>query len=312
MAEDRPTPPAGPQEEPVLEISSEDLAAETPPPVAAAPPPPAPEPSLPPAPAEPYHDDQEVTFVQEPPTPADPLVPEIPPPPLEVVVPPPVMPAPVPPAPAVEVAPVLPTPMAEPAAPAVAAYQPPAATPAPAPQYAAPTPEPAAPAPAAEPEAYAPAVVPAAAPVMAGDQWYTTSAGTVFGPYSAEDIRAWLRSGQVSWDTQASRGEGDTWRALSQIAEFNPAPAYGAPVGAPVAAAPGLKDKTIAGILGILLGWAGAHHWYLGNYLLAVIYLVLCWTGIPSVLGLVEGIIYLTAPDDRFQRNYNKWFLSGP
>jgi TM2 domain-containing membrane protein YozV len=145
---------------------------------------------------------------------------------------------------------------------------------------------------------------------MVSDQWYTTSAGQVYGPYSAEDIRAWLRTGQMSWDTQASRGGDDPWRPLSAIAEFNPAPAYGAPVGA--VAVPGKKDKTVAGILGILLGWAGAHHWYLGNYLQAALYLVFFWTGIPSVLGLVEGIIYLTAPEDRFQRNYNKWFLAGP
>ena len=285
MPEDQVTPPPGSPEEPVLDISSEDLAAEAPPPAA----PPVPEQALPAAPAKPHHDDQEVTIVQEPPAPAGPLVPETPP----ALV----MLEPVPPAPMA-----VPTPVAyeQPPAPAVLQVVTPQAI-----------------APAAQPATYVPSVQPAPTPVMASDQWYTTSAGEVFGPYPAADIRAWLTSGQVSWDTQASRGAGDTWRPLSQIAEFNPAPSYGAPVGA-VAATPGNKDKTIAGILGILLGAFGAHHWYLGNYMLAGIYLgvTVITLGMlsfaPAIAGLVEGIMYLTAPDDKFQRNYKKWFLAGP
>ncbi len=262
MAEDTASPSGTPQEEPDLNISSEDLAAETPSPAAAAPPPPVPEqrPSA---------------------APAGPPVPETPPPAYQP--PAPVVAAPVPVA--------VPTPVADEQPPAAAVPQP-VATP-------------------VQPAAQPAATPPAPTPVMADDQWYTTSAGQVYGPYSAADLHAWLQSGQLSWDTQASRGEGDTWRPLSQIAELNPAPASAAPVGA-AAATPGQKDKTIAGILGILLGGAGGHHWYLGNYLLAVLYLLFFWTGLPSVLGLVEGIIYLTAPDDRFQRNYKNWFLSGP
>ncbi len=313
MPEDQPTPPAGSEEEPVLDISSEDLSADTP----TAPASLVPEPQLAPAPA-------------------GPVAPPVPPAPVETAPPAPVMPAPVAPAPAAEVAaPVQVPPVQAPpveVAPAPAAYQPPAVpTPAPEPQPASPapaavptpiayeqpgapvvTPQPVVPAP--QPAAYVPPAQ-SAAPVMGGDQWYTTSGGQVYGPYSADDIRAWLRTGQVSWDTQASRGENDPWRPLSAIAEFNPTPAYGAPVGA--VAAPGRKDKTVAGILGILLGAFGAHHWYLGNYMYAGIYLgvtvitVGFLSFLPAIAGVVEGIIYLTAPDDKFQRNQHKWFLSG-
>ncbi|MBR2630822.1 MAG: TM2 domain-containing protein [Bacteroidaceae bacterium] len=62
-----------------------------------------------------------------------------------------------------------------------------------------------------------------------------------------------------------------------------------------------MKSKIVAGILGILLGGWGIHKFYMGNMLPGVIYIVLCWTGIPSLLGLVEGIIYLVDDDAKFQ-----------
>lgn len=195
-------------------------------------------------------------------------------------------------------------------------------TPAPAIQPSEPvaTPAPAAPitptVPAAQPSPPKPAPAAAPTPVPAAEaKWYTFSGEQVHGPYEAEHIRAWLRSGQISWNTQASRGEGDPWRPLSAIAEFNPTAQVGAP--GPAAVAPGQKDKTIAGILGILLGWLGIHHFYLGNTGLGLLYLLVSvlslgiLSGLPAIAGLIEGIIYLTAPEDRFQRNYHRWFLAG-
>lgn len=73
-----------------------------------------------------------------------------------------------------------------------------------------------------------------------------------------------------------------------------------------------MKDKTLAGILAILLGGLGIHHFYLGNLDKGVIYLLLCWTGIPPVLGLVDGIMYLVKTDAEFQANYRNWFCSSP
>lgn len=73
-----------------------------------------------------------------------------------------------------------------------------------------------------------------------------------------------------------------------------------------------VKDKTVAGILAILLGCFGVHHFYLGNTGRGVLYLLLCWTGIPSVLGIVDGIMYLTKPEDVFQRCYLNWFCGEP
>lgn len=96
---------------------------------------------------------------------------------------------------------------------------------------------------------------------------------------------------------------------------------------------PAPKEKAIAGILGILLGAYGAHKFYLGYTNEAIIMLgvsvgsivmvaALSWLGIGlcfvpvasamSIIGLVEGIIYLTRTDQDFYYIYvlNKkpWF----
>lgn len=57
----------------------------------------------------------------------------------------------------------------------------------------------------------------------------------------------------------------------------------------------------VAGILGILCGGLGIHKFYMGNIMPGVVYLLLCWTGIPGILGLIEGIIYLMDTDEAFQ-----------
>ncbi len=62
-----------------------------------------------------------------------------------------------------------------------------------------------------------------------------------------------------------------------------------------------MKNKMVAGILGILVGGFGIHKFYLENIMPGVVYLLLCWTGIPSILGLIEGIIYLMDTDEQFQ-----------
>ena len=67
------------------------------------------------------------------------------------------------------------------------------------------------------------------------------------------------------------------------------------------------KDKTTAGILGILLGGFGVHQFYLGSVGTGVILIVatLVTCGIGAILGLVEGILILTMSDEDFNKRYN-------
>jgi TM2 domain-containing membrane protein YozV len=63
--------------------------------------------------------------------------------------------------------------------------------------------------------------------------------------------------------------------------------------------------KMTAGLLGILIGWTGAHRFYLGDTaggLIRLLVLNLVCAG--GIVGLIEGIIYLTKSDEDFYREY--------
>jgi len=66
----------------------------------------------------------------------------------------------------------------------------------------------------------------------------------------------------------------------------------------------GTKSKITAGILAILLGDFGIHKFYLGKIGQGIVYLIFCWTGIPAIIGLVEGILYLLMKDEEFAQKY--------
>ncbi len=67
------------------------------------------------------------------------------------------------------------------------------------------------------------------------------------------------------------------------------------------------KEKMTAGILGILLGAFGVHHFYLGSTMTGVIQIVLTIVtcGALGLIGLVEGIMILTMKDEDFNTRYN-------
>ena len=65
------------------------------------------------------------------------------------------------------------------------------------------------------------------------------------------------------------------------------------------------KSKTTAGILAILLGGIGVHKFYLGRWGWGLIYLLFCWTYIPGLVGLIEGIVYLVSNPDDFARKHD-------
>lgn len=66
------------------------------------------------------------------------------------------------------------------------------------------------------------------------------------------------------------------------------------------------KSKVVAGILAILIGGLGIHHFYLGSTMSGVICIVLsCFAGLGGLLGLVEGIMILIMSDEDFNAKYN-------
>lgn len=65
------------------------------------------------------------------------------------------------------------------------------------------------------------------------------------------------------------------------------------------------RQKLVAGLLALFLGGLGAHKFYLGRGGQGVIYLLLCWTFVPAILGLIEGLNYLTMSQRVFDQRYN-------
>jgi TM2 domain-containing membrane protein YozV len=64
------------------------------------------------------------------------------------------------------------------------------------------------------------------------------------------------------------------------------------------------KDKTSAGVLALLLGGIGVHKFYLGQTGIGILYLLFCWTFIPSIIAFVEGILFLTMSEQAFAARY--------
>ena len=65
-------------------------------------------------------------------------------------------------------------------------------------------------------------------------------------------------------------------------------------------------SRITAAILALLLGYFGAHKFYLGKTGLGLVYLLFSWTLIVGVISIIEGIIYLTISDEEFAAKYVK------
>jgi TM2 domain-containing membrane protein YozV len=73
-----------------------------------------------------------------------------------------------------------------------------------------------------------------------------------------------------------------------------------------------MKDKNTAGIYALLLGSFGVHRFYLGSPVTGLIYLFFCWTFIPAMLGVIEGIQLLSMSKEAFDAKYNGLLLAPP
>ncbi|MDR2081868.1 MAG: NINE protein [Campylobacteraceae bacterium] len=67
----------------------------------------------------------------------------------------------------------------------------------------------------------------------------------------------------------------------------------------------GEKSRIAAALFAFFLGGLGVHKFYLGKIGQGILYLIFCWTLIPSLIAFVEFIIYLIMSDEEFNRKYN-------
>ncbi|NTU57371.1 MAG: TM2 domain-containing protein [Chlorobiaceae bacterium] len=70
------------------------------------------------------------------------------------------------------------------------------------------------------------------------------------------------------------------------------------------AVAPNGRNRLAAALFAIFLGSLGIHKFYLGMTGWGVVYLLLCWTGIPAIVGFIEGIFLLVMSDEEFISKY--------
>ena len=72
----------------------------------------------------------------------------------------------------------------------------------------------------------------------------------------------------------------------------------------------GADKKLVAGILAILIGGLGIHKFVLGyqkeGLTMLLVSVLSCFTlaGVMHVIGIIEGIMYLTKSDEEFVRTY--------
>jgi TM2 domain-containing membrane protein YozV len=67
----------------------------------------------------------------------------------------------------------------------------------------------------------------------------------------------------------------------------------------------GGKQRIVAAVLAFFLGGLGGHKFYLGQVGLGILYFLFCWTFIPTIIALIEFIIFLTMSDQEFDKKYN-------
>lgn len=159
--------------------------------------------------------------------------------------------------------------------------------------------------------------------------------GKQYGPVTTDQIRQWIQEGRASGATQVQPVGSDVWKSLREFPEFADAAASPPRLGAPPAAIPPstpitnwAQNKVAAGICGILLGTWGVHKFILGfstagftmlgiSLALLVIGFLTCGITFPlllavHIIGVIEGIIYLTKTDEEFVRIYvdgrREWF----
>lgn len=59
-------------------------------------------------------------------------------------------------------------------------------------------------------------------------------------------------------------------------------------------------NKIAYALIAIFIGGLGIHRFYAGKWVSGILYILFCWTMIPSLLGFIEGIIAILRDDDGY------------
>lgn len=64
------------------------------------------------------------------------------------------------------------------------------------------------------------------------------------------------------------------------------------------------RSKTVMAILSLLFGTIGLQYFYIGKISRGIACILFCWTGIPTIVGLIEALILLTEDTSSFEFRY--------
>jgi Predicted membrane protein len=162
------------------------------------------------------------------------------------------------------------------------------------------------------------------------DQWFYAQQGSQFGPVAWSELRQIADAGQLqSTDLVWSQGM-TTWAPAHAVDGLIVAPRpmrafrisaqqaqdFARKFFEPGAAEPSDVNRIAVGVLAVIFGCLGVHKFVLGRTGQGVIMLLLTCTFVlapaMAMVGVVEGIIYLTRTDADFHRIYVRgrraWF----
>lgn len=66
-----------------------------------------------------------------------------------------------------------------------------------------------------------------------------------------------------------------------------------------------MKNRLIAALLAFFLGGLGVHKFYLNRSGQGILYLLFCWTFIPSIIAFIEFFILIFMDERTFDMKYN-------
>ncbi len=66
------------------------------------------------------------------------------------------------------------------------------------------------------------------------------------------------------------------------------------------------KNRSVSVGLALVFGGIGAHKFYLEKPGKGVLYMLFCWTGIPSIVGLFEAAKYIRMDEEEFHRRFTR------
>lgn len=151
------------------------------------------------------------------------------------------------------------------------------------------------------------------------DQWFYSRDGQQYGPVSMSELKNLAASDVVQPNDYVWREGMANWVLATQVAGiFEPGAAPPPPPAGPMSRGDVSNKRITAGVLALLLGSLGVHKFVLGmtgpGLILLLSTVCTCFLGsaVTSIIGLIEGIIYLSKSDDDFYRDYivnkKQWF----